>query len=127
MKSVAFRMFVLVFATIVLLACGKAPSESERAYTDTCVKVSVAAFKIDEARLRKPCECTAAIVVPKLTPGELKAYQVSMDRSMMVKGEPVAVSKLAADNGFTVEEYSSWHEKWKVLNPEVTKTCWQRY
>lgn len=127
MKSVAFRMFVLVFAAIVLLACGKAPSESERAYTDTCVKVSVAAFKIDEARLRKPCECQAAIVVPKLTPGELKAYLASMDRSLGNGMKPVEVSKLAADHGFTVEEYSSWHEKWRVLNPEVTKTCWQRY
>ncbi len=122
MKSIAFRTFVLVLASIALLACG-GKSESERAYADTCVKI----WKSSSDAQRKRCECEASIVVPKLTPGELKVYLVSMDWPQGKAMNQAEVSKFAADHGFTVEEYSSWHEKWKVLNPEVTKTCWQRY
>lgn len=123
MRSVAFGTLILVFAVLALLGCGKKASESEQAYTDTCVKVMKSVMKTDETRWRKPCECEAALVVPKLTPGELKVYQASMDWPLGKAMNQAEVSKFAADHGFTVDDMKSREEKWKALLPEVEKNC----
>jgi hypothetical protein len=118
MKSVAFRTFVLIVAAVALLACGKKLSESEQAYADTCVKM----LKGNEDAYRKMCECEASVVVPKLTPGELKAHLASPDWPKGALG-PEALSKFTADHGFTMEEYGSWGVKMQSLYPEIGKTC----
>lgn len=116
MKSVSFRVSVLVVAAILLLACGKTVNESERSYADACVKV------LKGEAYRKRCECEAGIVVPKLTSGELKAYLASPD---WPKGalNPEALSKFTAEHGFTMDENSSLGVKMQSLNPEIGKTC----
>jgi len=121
MKSVAFRMFVLVLASVTLLGCG-GKSESERAYADICVKI----WKSSSDVQRKRCECEASIVVPKLTPGELKVYLASMDWPSGKAMNQAEVSKFAADHGFTMAEYSSYGEKSKMVIPEVEKTCFEK-
>lgn len=122
MKSVVFRTFVLVFGTVVLLACGKTPSESERAYADTCVKINNKLNSKGEAN-KKLCECSAAIMVPKLTPGELKAYFASLDWPQGKAMNPAEVSKFTADHGFTMEENSSLGVKRQAAFEEMRKTC----
>ncbi len=121
MKSVAFRTFVLVLASVTLLGRG-GKSESERAYADTCVKI----WKSSSDAQRKRCECEASIVVPKLTPGELKVYLASMDWPSGKAMNQAEVSKFAADHGFTMEEYSSYGGKSKMVIPEVEKTCFEK-
>ena len=122
MKSVAFRMFVLVFAAIVLLACGKTLSESERAYADTCVKINNKINSKGEAN-KKLCECSATIMVPKLTPGELKAYHAAPDWPLGKAMNQAEVSKFTADHGFTMEENSSLGVKRQAAFEEMRKTC----
>jgi hypothetical protein len=121
MKSISFRTFVLVIAAVVLLACGKKPSESEQAYADTCVKINNQLNSKGEAN-RKLCECSASIMVPKLTPGELKAYLASPD---WPKGalNTEAVSKFTTEHGFTMEENSSLGVKRQAAFAEMRKTC----
>jgi hypothetical protein len=126
MKSVSFRILVLVVVTVALLACGKKLSESERAYADTCVKVMKGAMKGEESSWLKPCECEAALVVPKLTPGELKVYLASMDWPFGKAMNQEDLSKFAADHGFTMDDYSSRNEKMRSLLPEIEKTCLER-
>jgi hypothetical protein len=121
MKSVSFRASVLVVIAIVLPACGKKLSESEQAYADTCVKINNQINPKGEAN-RKLCECSAGIMVPKLTPGELKAYLASPD---WPKGalNPEAVSKFTSEHGFTMEENSSLGIKRQAAFGEMRKTC----
>ena len=117
MKSISFRMLVLVVVAVVMLGCGKSLSEVERSYADACVKMMKT-----EAH-RKICECEAGIVASKLTPGELKVYLSWAD---MPQGKPMTsadLSKFAADHGFTVDDMSSRDVKMKSLHPEVNKTC----
>lgn len=121
MKSIALRALVLAVAAIVLLACG-GKSEAERAYSDTCIRI----WKSNSDVQRKRCECEAGIVVPKLTPGELKVYLASMDWPQGKAMNQAEVSKFAADHGFTMEEYSSYGQKSKAVIPEVEKTCFAK-
>ena len=120
MKSVSFRAFVLVVTIIVMAACGKSPSEAERSYAETCVKI------MKGEAYRKLCECEAGIVASKLTPGELKVYLASMDWPFGKAMNQAEVAQFAADHGFTVDEMSSREVKMKTLLPEVNKTCLQR-
>jgi hypothetical protein len=115
MKSVSFKIcFSVIVAVIFLPGCGKSLSESERAYADTCVK------KIMGEAYRKRCECEARIVVPKLTPGELKSYVAEWPKGPMNSD---ALSKFAAEHGFTLDEMSSVGPKMQSLFPEISKTC----
>jgi hypothetical protein len=119
MKSVSLRAFVLVVvAGFMLAGCGKTPSESERSYAGACVRI----LKGSEAAYGKRCECEAGIVVPKLTPGELKAYLASPD---WPKGalNPEAVAKFTSEHGFTMDENSSLGVKLQESFPEISKTC----
>ncbi|MDT4968004.1 MAG: hypothetical protein QOJ64_2741 [Acidobacteriota bacterium] len=117
MKSVAFGTLVLVFAVVVLLACG-GKSESERSYADACVKM------MKGEAYKKLCECEAGIVASKLTPGELKVYLAwpDMPKTAMSSAD---LSKFAADHGFTLDDMKGREEKMKTLLPEVKKTCLQ--
>lgn len=110
MKSVSSKIFLLVIAAIVLLACGKSLSEAESAYAKKCSTVAP----------KKLCECEAGIIASKLTPGELKAYTADWPKGAL---NPEALSKFTADNGFTMADYSSLNEKRKSLLPEIEKTC----
>ena len=113
MKSVSLRTFVLVVAAVVLLACGKAPSESERSYAEACVK-----YMKGSESYRKICECSATIVVPKLTPGELNAYVKSVD----FIGKPMT-EETTARLGFTLAEFTSMGVKRQASFEEMRKTC----
>jgi hypothetical protein len=112
MKSVSFRTFVLVVAAVALLACGKTLSESERSYANACVKM------LKGESYRKLCECGATVVVPKLTPGELKAYVASPD----LLGKPMTPESVAP-LGFTLEDFSSLGVKRQASFDEMRKTC----
>lgn len=112
MRSASIKVVVLVFIAIGLLACGKALTEPERAYADACVKM------LKGEAYRKLCECGARIVVPKLTPGELKAYISSPD----LIGKPMT-QESAARLGFTLEEFSSLGVKRQASFEEMSKTC----
>jgi hypothetical protein len=122
MKSVSFRIFALVVVSIALLACGKTLSESERSYVDTCVKINNKINSKGEAN-RKLCECSASIMVPKLTPGELKAYLAAPDWPTGKAMNPEAVSKFTSEHGFTMEENSSLGVKRQAAFEEMRKTC----
>lgn len=115
MKSSSFRVFVLILAAVVLLACG-GKSEAERSYGEACVKM------MKEEVYRKLCECEAGIVASKLTPGELKVYLAwpDMPKTAMSSAD---LSRFAADHGFTVDEMTSREKKMQTLLSEVTKTC----
>jgi hypothetical protein len=117
MKSVSSRIFVLVVAAVVLLACGKTLNESERSYAEACIKINDKLNSKGEAN-RKLCECTATIVVPKLTPGELNAYVNSVD--LMGK---VMTPEVIAARGFTLTDFTNLGVKRQALFPEMRKTC----
>ncbi|MDT4953714.1 MAG: hypothetical protein QOJ02_1852 [Acidobacteriota bacterium] len=117
MKSVLLRTFVLVVAAIVLFGCGKTLSDSERSYAEACIKINNKINSKGEAN-RKLCECSATIVVPKLTPGELNAYVNSVD--LMGKAmTPESVAPL----GFTLTDFTNLGVKRQALFPEMRKTC----
>jgi hypothetical protein len=118
MKSVSFRVFVLVVAAVFLLACGKGLSASEQSYADACVKMNSRNPGSNGEAYRKLCECTAGIVVPKLTPGELNAYTNSVD----LIGKPMTPESVAP-RGFTIPEFSSLGVKRQAAFEEMQKTC----
>jgi hypothetical protein len=118
MKSVSFRVFVLVFIAVALLACGKALSASEKSYADACVKMNSRTPGSNGEAYRKLCECTARIVAPKLTPGELNAYINSVD----LIGKPMTPESVAP-LGFTIQEFSNLGVKRQAAFEEMRKTC----
>jgi len=122
MRSDTFRVVVLLFAAVILAACGKTLSESESAYADTCVKINNKINSKGEAN-KKLCECSATIMVPKLTPGELKAYHAAPDWPLGKAMNPAEVSKFTGDRGFTMEENSSLGVKRQAAFEEMRKTC----
>ena len=122
MKSVAFRTFVLALASVILLACGKTLSESERAYADMCVKINNKINSKGEAN-KKLCECSATIMVPKLTAGELKAYHAAPDWPVGKAIHPEEVSRFTGDRGFKMAENTSMNEKRQAAFEEMRKTC----
>ncbi|HUQ31540.1 MAG TPA: hypothetical protein VM095_05435 [Pyrinomonadaceae bacterium] len=122
MKSVAFRALVLVVAAVSLLACGKKLSESERSYAETCIKINDKINSKGEAN-RKLCECSATIMVPKLTPGELKAYQAAPDWPIGKAMNQQELAKFTGEHGFTMEENSSLGVKRQAAFEEMRKTC----
>jgi hypothetical protein len=117
MKSLSSRTFVLLVAAVALLACGKSLSESERSYAEACIKHSSNLGSKGEA-YRKICECSATIVVPKLTPGELNAYVNSVD----LLGKPMTPESVAP-RGFTIADFSNLGVKRQASFAEMRKTC----
>jgi hypothetical protein len=117
MKSISFRTFVLVVAAFVLLGCGKKLSESERSYAEACVKINNNLNQKGESS-RKLCECSATVVVPKLTQGELNAYVNSVD--LMGK---VMTPEAMAQRGFTLTDFTNLGVKRQASFEEMRKTC----
>jgi hypothetical protein len=113
MKSVSCRTLVFVVLAFVLLACGKSLSESESAYAGACVKYMKGAESY-----RKICECSAPIIVPKLTKGELNAYVKSVD----FIGKPMTEA-ITAPLGFTLAEFTSMGVKRQASFEEMRKQC----
>jgi hypothetical protein len=122
MRSVTFRVVISIFAAVILAACGKTLSESERAYADTCVKINNKINSKGEAN-KKLCECSATIMVPKLTPGELKAYHAAPDWPLGKAMNTAEVSRFTGDRGFTMAENTSLNEKRQAAFEEMRKTC----
>jgi hypothetical protein len=122
MKSVSVRALVLVLIAVALLACGKKLSEPERSYVETCIKINDKINSKGEVN-RKLCECSATIMVPKLTPGELKAYLAAPDWPTGKAMNPKAVAKFTSEHGFTMEENSSLGVKRQAAFEEMRKTC----
>ena len=113
MRPLLFKMLVFVVVAFALLGCGKSLSESERSYADACVKYMKGAESY-----RKICECSAGVVVPKLTQGELNAYVKSVD----FIGKPMT-KETTAPLGFTLEEFTSMGTKRQAAFPEMRKQC----
>jgi len=113
MRTVSFRAFVLIVAAVALLACGKSLSEPERSYAEACVK-----YMKGEEAYRRLCECSAPIVVSKLTPGELNAYVNSVD----LLGKPMT-DESVAPRGFTLADFSNLGVKRQASFEEMKKTC----
>ena len=111
-RRISFSMAFLASCALLTLACGKTPSESERKYTEACVK-----FNKGES-YRKICECSATIVAPKLTPGELNAYINSMD----LLGKPMT-EETVATRGFTLSDFTSLGQKRQASFEEMRQTC----
>jgi hypothetical protein len=113
MKSTSVKTFILFMAGLLLLsACGKSQSEAERKYSDACVKIS------KSESYRKICDCSATIVAPKLTPGELNAYIKSQD----LLGKPITEQSVAPF-GFTLTDFTTLGKKRQDSFPEMRKTC----
>ena len=118
MKSSPVKTSVLFIAVLLLLvACGKSLSESERKYADACIKMNAVLGSNGES-YRKICECSAPIVAPKLTPGELKAYINSQD----LLGKPLTEQSVAP-LGFTLTDFTNLGKKRQDSFPEMRKTC----
>jgi hypothetical protein len=117
MKSVSLRALVLVVIAVALLACGKKLSESERSYAEACIKINNKLNSKGEAN-RKLCECSATVVVPKLTPGELNAYVNSVD----LMGKPMTPEAIAP-LGFTLSDFTNLGVKRQASFEEMRKTC----
>lgn len=113
MKSHSFKTLTLFAVALAFLACGTKLSESERSYVDACLKYA----KGGEA-YRKLCECSAPIVVPKLTKAELNAYTNSVD----LIGKPMT-NESVASRGFTLADFTSMGTKRQAAFEEMTKTC----
>ena len=112
MKSLFFFTLLLLGTVFALAACGKGQSEAERSYAEACVKI----WSGSVSKVR--CECEAAIVVPRLTPGELKAFVASPD----LKGKPLRDEDFVK-LGFTFEEMQGAGKKWGEAQQEISKTC----
>jgi|GEM_PF-3432545 len=117
MKSVSLRTFVLVVAVVVLFGCGKKLSDSERSYAEACIKINNKLNSKGEGN-RKLCECSATVVVPKLTPGELNAYVNSVD----LMGKPMTPESVAP-LGFTLTDFTNLGVKRQASFEEMRKTC----
>ena len=99
----------MVVVAVALPACGRTPSEAERSYTEACIKL----LKGDEV-YRRLCECEAAVMVSKLTPGELKAYVSTPD----LLGKPMTPESVAP-LGFTIAEFQSLGAKQEAAAREI--------
>lgn len=113
MKSVSCAASALVLVVGFLVACGKSQNESERSFAEACVKM-----RGGNSVYKKRCECEASIVVPKLTPGELKAYIATQD----IQGKSLT-GESAATHGFTFEDFSNLGTKLYEANGEIGKAC----
>ena len=117
MRSVIFGTLLLLVAVGALAACGngqsKGQSDAERSYAEACVKIWGGG-----GMSRARCDCEAAIIVPKLTTGELKAYVASPD----LKGKALT-SEDYSKLGFTSEEMMGAARKWGEAQGQISKTC----
>ena len=111
MKSVLLG--TILFAVCLLGACGKSMSEAERSYGEACVKIRGGA-----AVYKERCDCEAAVVASKLTPGELKAYTATSE----IVGKPLT-QEAAQARGFTLQEFSSLGTKLQAAQGDISKNC----
>ncbi|HJU55644.1 MAG TPA: hypothetical protein VJ715_13765 [Pyrinomonadaceae bacterium] len=111
-RRITFALALSVACWLLLAACGKKQSEAERRYADACVK-----YNKGES-YRKICDCSAAIVAPKLTPGELNAYVNSVD----LLGKPMTEESVAP-LGFTLTDFTKLGQKRQDSFAEMRKTC----
>jgi hypothetical protein len=94
-----------------LAGCGGgALGENERKYADACIASQGEAY-------RKLCECSARIVAPKLTAGEL----TSMEK-MTVSGQ-VWTEEKAKAAGFSLKDTGSFGVKKQESFPEMSRSC----
>lgn len=108
---------ILIVSALGLIGCGKSLNEAEKSYAEACVKIYDKTGQKGESN-RKLCECSAGIVVPKLTPGELKAYTNSVD----LMGKPMTPA-IFAERGFTMDDFTNLGVKRQAAFPEMKKTC----
>jgi hypothetical protein len=112
MRRIFFALTISVSCLLLLTACGQKQSEAERRYSDACVKYSKSETS------RKLCDCSATIVVPKLTPGELNAYVNSVD----LIGKPMTEQSIAP-LGFTLADFTNLGQTRQDSFAEMRKTC----
>jgi hypothetical protein len=102
----------------VLAGCGGGPalSENERKYAGMCTSTLE---KLGAKGKESLCECTARIIVPKLTEGEINSF-ANMKPELM--GKPLT-DDLTRPHGFTVADNMSYFRKFGEAKPEIDKTC----
>lgn len=117
MKAVVTWASFVACAASALTACsgGPALSENERTYAAACNR-TLEAF--GQRGKQSVCDCAARIVVPTLTPAELKAFNAPPELS----GRVLTVEN-TAPHGFTPTDYGSMMQKTSQSRAQVEQTC----
>jgi hypothetical protein len=103
---------------IALAGCGGTSlTENERKYADTCLATNAAFGQGGEAK-RGLCECSARLMVPRLSPGELNA----LVNSSALNGQ-ILTAQNTARHGFTIADYGNLMRKTAQAQPEIARTC----
>lgn len=114
----AAKAILAGIATISLGGCGGAAlSADEIRYADVCLATHIAFG--GGASKRGLCECSARIMVPRLSPGEFNSM-VNMGPEMSGR---VLTAENTAPHGFTPADFGGLMRKTQEAMPEITRTC----
>ena len=118
MKLIVAKSVLIGITASALSSCGggAALSENERRYANTCTATLATMGQRGKESL---CECTARIVVPKLTEGEINSF-ANMGPELLGKA---LTDELTRPHGFTVADNSSYFTKFAAAKPEIDRTC----
>jgi hypothetical protein len=117
-KSIELKLATAGIVAIVLAGCGGGPAltENERKYASWCTSNLE---KLGQSGKQTLCECTARIVMPKLTQGEINSF-ANMVPELMGKA---LTDEMTRPHGFTVADNMSFFQKFGQAKPEVDRTC----
>jgi hypothetical protein len=117
MNIFAVKAVLGTLAAMTVAACGggAALSDNERTYADACTR-TLAAF--GQSGKQSVCECAARIVVPQLTPAELKAFNTPPELS-----GKIMTAEATAPYGFTPADYGSMLQKTTSTKADVEQRC----
>jgi hypothetical protein len=117
MGAMAAKAILAGIAAISLCGCGAALSANERRYAEVCLAAQIAFG--GGASKQGLCECSARIMVPRLSQGEFNSL-VNMTPDMSGR---VLTDQNTAAHGFTIADYGNLMRKTREAMPEITRTC----
>jgi len=115
-SGAAAKAILAGVATISLGGCGASLSASETRYAEVCTATNRV---MGGGEKRGLCECSARIMVPRLSPAEFNAL-VNMGPDL--QGRILTVEN-TAPHGFTPTDFGNLMRKTREAMPEITRTC----
>lgn len=116
MKSAQTSLALAGVAAIFLAACGgPALSENEKTYASACNR-TLEAF--GQKGKQSVCDCAARIVVPTLSPAELKAFNSPPELS-----GKILTAQNTAPHGFTPADFGTMMQKTTSTKAQVEQAC----
>lgn len=113
--SVISAGLAAVSATLLAGCGGPALSENERTYAAACTSTLE---KFGQTGKQSMCECAARIVVPTLSPAELKAFNTPPELS-----GKILTAENTAPHGFTPADFGTMMQKTAGTKAQVEQAC----